>query len=85
MAQTPDSGGGGSSSNPGPTSSGPISHQQSVWAVIIAGLVMVALADYAPHLVIGILGLILAGVVVNHSSAISGWLGNISTGFSSHA
>lgn len=44
------------------------SHGGALLALVVAGAVMVVLADYAPTLVNGVLALILAGVILNNQS-----------------
>lgn len=60
----------------------PVSQPAAVLAVVGAGVVMVVLADPFPHLINGLLILILAGVVLNSSSVWAPWLGGVTYTFS---
>lgn len=59
-----------------------VSHNTAIWAVMGAGLVLVAVADFAPHLVNGLLLLILAGVVLKRSDVWIPWVEGVGNNFS---
>lgn len=75
MAAAPQTGTGSAGTNVN------VSHGASVWAILAAGLILVALADYAPHLVNGVLVLILSGVVLKNSDVWIPWIQGISGSF----
>lgn len=53
-------------------------HQGAIWVIVLGGAVLVALADYAPHLVNGFLLLLLSGVILRHSDVWSAWFQSVS-------
>lgn len=55
---------------------------QRVTAFLIAGVVVIALADYIPHLVNGVLVLILAGVVLKRSGQWTPLVNNVGAALS---
>jgi hypothetical protein len=77
LAATPptDSGGG--------TAVTPVSHASAVLGVLVAGIVLVVLADYFPHLVNGFLLLILAGVVLKSEAVWTPWVAGAAQAFGS--
>lgn len=63
------------------TTSPAVSHSTSVLAVFLAGLVAVALADWIPHLVNGVLVLILVGVILTSQSKWTPWVNALNISF----
>lgn len=52
-------------------------HAGAVWVVLLGGVLLVAAADYAPHLVNGALLLLLTGVILRRSDVWSGWVSSV--------
>ena len=58
------------------------SDAQRMTGYLVAAVIVIALADYIPHLVNGVLVLILAGVVLNRSGQWVPLVNNLSTALS---
>ena len=64
------------------TTSPQVTHHTSVLLTLLAGVIFVVLADWIPHLVNGVLILILVGTIVTNQAKWTPWVTATSQAFS---